>query len=75
MTELMDEAIEKVRHWSAERQEAAAELLLALDELGSEPIEVDAETLAAIDEALTEVSSGRRADLGEVESFFARYRK
>lgn len=75
MTELMDRALEKVRHWSAERQEAAAELLLALDELGSEPIEVDAETLSAVDEALNEVSSGSRADLGEVESFFARYRE
>ena len=71
----MYRAIEKVRHWSAERQEAAAELLLALDELGSEPVEVNAETLSAIDEALAEVSNGLKADAREVEGFFARYRK
>ena len=45
----MDQALERVRHWSAERQQVAAELVLALDAMGDEPVEVDAETLAALD--------------------------
>lgn len=75
MAALMDRALDRVRSWPEERQREAAELLLALDDLGSEPVEVDEETLAALDEASAEVARGERADVSEVEAFFSRFRK
>lgn len=67
--------IERMKDWPEERQAEAAELLLALDELGPEPVDVDDATLAAIDDALAQVQRGELADTKEVEAMFARYRK
>ena len=75
MNNTMDQALERVRHWSAERQQVAAEMLLALDAMGDEPVEVDAETLAALDEACAGVARGGVAPVEDVERFFARFRK
>ena len=75
MTDLMDKALARVQTWPGQRQNEAAELLLALDEMGTEPIEVDAETLAAIDEGLADSGQSRLADPSEVEAVFARFRK
>jgi hypothetical protein len=75
MTDLMDKALARVQTWPGERQNEAAELLLALDEMGAEPIDVDAETLAAMDEGLADSAQGRLADPAEVEAVFARFRK
>ena len=75
MTDLMDRALARVQTWPGQRQNEAAELLLALDEMGSEPIDVDAETLAAIDEGLADIAQGRIADPADVEAVFARFRK
>ena len=75
MTDLMQQALERVRTWPADRQREAAELLLALDELGPDPIDVDAETLVALDEALAEGARGEVADPSEVKAFFARFRE
>ena len=74
MTDVMDEALERVRTWPADRQREAAELLVALDELGFDPVEVDDETLAAIDDALAQVARGDIADPLKVQDFFARFR-
>ena len=71
MSELMERALERVRQWPPERQEEAARLLMALDKLGADPVDVDAETLAAIDEALAEPGY---ADPAEVRATFARLR-
>jgi len=70
MTTLMEKALEVVRGWPAERQDA--ELLLALDRLGTEPYHASPEELAAIDEALAQVARGERATDAEVEAAFAR---
>lgn len=75
MSDLMDKALDRVRKWPVERQNEAAELLLALDELGTEPIDVDADTLSAIDEGVADIARGKLADPAEVEAVFARFRK
>ena len=69
----MDRALERVRHWSAERQQDAAELLLARDAMGDDPVEVDAETLAALDEACAQVARGDIVPAENVARFFARF--
>ena len=75
MTDLMQRALELVRKWPPERQEEAARLLMALDKRDAEPLDVDEETLKAIDEALAEKERGEYADPKLVEAFFARFRK
>jgi hypothetical protein len=76
MTKLLDEAIERVRTWPADRQKEIAELLLALD--GDERGEADADDPgleADLDAALAEVEQGKFADPKDVEAFFAKHRK
>ena len=75
MTKLMEKALEAVRGWPQNRQDEAAELLLALDRLGAGAYHASAEELAAIDEALEQVARGERASQTEVEAAFARFRK
>ena len=75
MTTLMDKALARVETWPTEQQNEAAEMLLALDEIGQEDFDVDAETLAAIDEGLADIAKGNLADPAEVEAIFARFRK
>ncbi len=74
MIDLLEKALERARDWSPARQAEAAELLLALDELGQEPITLTDDELAAIDEALAQVDRGETADPAEVEAVFARFR-
>ena len=74
MTTLMDKALEVVRGWPADRQDDAAELLLALDRLGSGAYHASVPELAAIDEALGQVARGELATDAEVAAAFARFR-
>jgi hypothetical protein len=71
----MEKALERLRAWPAERQDEAAELILALDRLGPGPYEATEDELAAIDEALDEVKRGALASDEVVEAAFARFRK
>ena len=71
MTDLMDKALARIQTWPSHRQNEAAELLLALDDMGAEPIEVDADTLAAIDEGVADLACGRLADPANVDAVFA----
>jgi hypothetical protein len=75
MTTLLEKALERLRAWPQERQDEAAELLLALDRLGPGPYQPSAEELAAIDEALEQVERGEQASPAEVDAAFARFRK
>ena len=70
----MDKALEVVRGWPVDRQDDAAELLLALDRLGSGAYQASTEELAAVDEALDQVARGELATDAEVEAAFARFR-
>ena len=74
MTKLMERALKLVRDWPVERQDDAAELLLALDRLGADPYIASPEELAAVDEALAQLGRGERATDAEVEAAFARFR-
>jgi hypothetical protein len=74
MTKLMERALEAIRTWPAERQDDAAELLLALDRLGTGSYHASLEELAAIDEALAQVERGEQATDAEVKAAFARFR-
>ena len=75
MTKLMDKAMDAVRDWPMERQNEAAELLLALDRLGSNPYPASNEELTAVDEAMAQIARGERATEAQVEAAFARFRK
>lgn len=74
MIDLLEKALARAKDWSPARQAEAAELLMALDEVGSEPIELTDDELAAIDAALAQVDRGETADPAEVEALLARYR-
>jgi len=74
MVDLLEKAMERVRSWSPARQVEVAELLMALDDLGLEPIELSDDELAAVDEALAQLERGETADSAEVEALFSRFR-
>ncbi len=74
MTDLMEKALAAISRWPAPRQDEAAELLLALDRLGSTYVASDDE-LAAIDEALAQGERGEFATDAQVEVAFARFRQ
>jgi hypothetical protein len=75
MTDLMEKALAAVSRWPRERQDEAAEMLLALDRLGSAGYVASAAELVAIDEALEQGKRGEFATEAEVEAAFARFRK
>ena len=75
MTDLMEKALAAVSRWPRERQDEAAEMLLALDRLGSAGYVAGADELVAIDEALEQGKRGEFATEAEVEAAFARFRK
>jgi len=75
MTDLMQKALAAVRTWGDERQDEAAQLLLAMDRLGPDVYRASPEELAAIDAALAETARGEVASDTEVEAAFARFRK
>lgn len=74
MTELMEKALAAVGRWPASRQDEAAEMLLALDRLGT-TYTASPEELAAIDEALAQAERGEFASDAEVEAAFQRFRR
>jgi hypothetical protein len=75
MTELMEKALASVRSWPAEQQDEAAEILLALDRLGTGSYHASDAELRAVDEAMAQVERGEYATEAEVEAAFARFRK
>ena len=74
MTKLLDQAIEGVRRLPEQDQDLAADLLLALAARRSEPIVLDADTRAAVEEGLVQIERGEFAADEEVAAFFARHR-
>jgi hypothetical protein len=75
MIDVFEKALARARDWPPEKQAEAAELLMALDELGMEPVELTEGELTAVDAALAEAERGDLADPAEVEALFARYRR
>ena len=70
----MKKALAAIGRWPMQRQNEAAEMLLALDRLGEAYVASEDE-LAAIDEALAQTGHGEFATEAEIEAAFARFRK
>lgn len=75
MTDLMEKALDAIRHWPAERQNDAAAMLLAMDRLSSGAYRASDDELRAIDESLNDVKAGKFATGAEVSAAFAKFRK
>ena len=75
MTNLMEKALAAMRRWPTERQDEAAEMLLALDRLGPDIYHASPAELTAIDEALAGVAAGAFSHDEDIEAAFARFRK
>lgn len=75
MTDLMQKALAAVQSWSTERQEDAAQILLALDRLGQTPYHASHDELEAIDEALAQLERSEFATDKQVEAAFVCFRK
>jgi hypothetical protein len=72
MTELLEQAIAKVRQLPEEDQDLAADFLFALAAKRSPPERLDEETRAAIREGLAQAERGEFVSDEEMAAFFAR---
>jgi predicted transcriptional regulator len=70
----IDAILERARTWPPERQEDAANVLLAMEAEGTAPYELSEEERIDIEEGLREVERGEIASDEEVQAFFARFR-
>ena len=61
MTELMEKALAVMRTWPLDRQDEAAQMLVALDRIGGAPYQASEDELRAIDQALAQVRRGELA--------------
>jgi len=73
MTKLLEQAIEQIRELSAEDQDRAASLLQEFLREKVEPIELDAETRAAVQEGLARADRGEFVSDEEMDEFFRRH--
>lgn len=73
MTKLLDRAIEELKKLPEADQDATAELLLNLMAKRDEPIELDDETRAAIEEGLAQIDRGEVVSQEEMKAFFRRF--
>jgi hypothetical protein len=75
MTDLMEKALATVRNWPDEQQDEAAEILLALGQLGTGAYHASEDELRAVDQALAQIESGTYATEAEVKAAYSRFRK
>ncbi len=73
MSKLLDQAVAQARTLSEDEQDEAAEMLLALISKRDEPIELDEETTAAIQEGLDQARRGEFVSDEEMAAFFKRH--
>jgi hypothetical protein len=69
----LEKALEAVKQWPAERQNAAAEVLEHMDRLATAPYELSPEERADLEEALAEARRGDFASDAEVVAMLARH--
>jgi hypothetical protein len=74
MTKLLEQAIEQVRGLTEDEQNEAAEILLSLMTKRHEPVPLDEETRAAINEGLEQARRGKFVSDEEMAAFFKRRR-
>jgi predicted transcriptional regulator len=72
MTKLLDLAIAEVRKLSAADQDETAEMLLWAIEARTGPLPLDDETVAAIEEGLSQARRGEFASEAEIEALWRR---
>jgi predicted transcriptional regulator len=72
--EQIEQILERVRTWPAERQEDAAAILLEMEQQDSSVYELSEEELAEIEVALEEADRGEFATDEEMKALFDRYR-
>ncbi len=72
--EQIDDILDRVRTWPLERQADAAVVLLQMEEQGLEPLELTAEEVADLKEALAEAEREGPVPDEEVKALFDRYR-
>lgn len=69
----LEKALEAVRTWPVERQDAAAEVLEHMDRLATAPYELSPEERTDLEEALAEARRGEFASDAEVAAMLARH--
>jgi hypothetical protein len=69
----LQKALEAVKTWPVDRQDAAAEVLERMDSLESTPYALSDQERADLEEALAEARRGEFASDAEVTSMFARH--
>jgi hypothetical protein len=75
MNDQVKSLLEQASRLGPDERRELAERLLALDVPDDDPIDLAPETLAALDEALAEISRGTLADPAEVAAIFGRARR
>ncbi len=73
MTKLLEHAIAKVRQLPESDQDEAAELLLSIVSKRGEPVHLDDETRAAINEGLEQARRGEFVGDEDMAAFFKRH--
>lgn len=73
MSKRLEKALEAVKAWPADRQDAAAELLEQMDRLAAKPQTLTDEERADLEEALAEARRGDFASDADVAAMFARH--
>ena len=75
MIKALEQAIEKIKGLSKERQEYAAEVLEHIAQADDEVYRLTDEERRLVDESLAELNRGEAASEVEVRSVFDKYRK
>ena len=73
MTDLLDEALRKVRRWPQTRQDDAARLLIAMHEQNRAEYALTAEQIARIKLSKERADTGDFVPDDEVDAFFAKH--
>ena len=73
MSKLFEDAIEKVRKLPESDQDEAAEMLLSVASRGAEPVQLDAVTLAAVNEGREQARRGEFASDEDMAALFRRH--
>ncbi len=73
MTKMLDEAIKKVRELPDSVQDDAAEMLLSVAAKQGEPIRLDEETRAAVQEGRAQARRGEFVSEEDMQAFFERH--
>jgi HD superfamily phosphodiesterase len=69
----LEKALETVRTWSPDRQEAAAEVLEHMNKVATTSYKLNDEERADLEQALLEARQGEFASDAEVDAMFARH--